>query len=123
MSEQDLLQHTDNAGEKAVSRTEELLSHIASSLDNLTTGFGEMASHLSKLELQQAAERVPETARVAVDDGVDTAGAAGNVVAKSVDVPLAVSEDVIHDAGSTVKAADSEVKKTRKKLFKSKRRG
>lgn len=118
----EMLENTNDAGKKAVDRTEELLSQIVTSLDNLTSGFGEMASHLSKLEVQQTAESVPHIARTAVNDGMDTVGDATGVAAKGVDVPLAISEDVIHDAGEVTHDANEQVKKTRKKLFKKRGR-
>lgn len=121
----DELENTSDAGEKAVGRLDETLDRIALSLDNLTNNTKDIAERLTKLEIEKAAEKIPATARVAVDDGVETVGAAGNVAAKSVDVPLAVSEDVIHDTGNSAKeveqATKQEVARTRK-LFKNKRR-
>src|SRR5579872_3862101 len=105
MEEDEVVEHSEDAGEKVVNRTEQLLTEISGTLNKVVDGLGTVAEHLSKLELQKAAEAVPETARETVDQGIDAAGTAGDLAAKSVDVPLAVSEDVIHDTGESVKEA------------------
>lgn len=123
--DEDELEHTADSGEKAVDRLDETLDRITATLDHLINNTDDIAKRLSKLELVQAAEKVPESARQGVNDAIETASSAGNVAAKSVDVPLAVTEDVIHDTGKSAseveKATKQEVARTRK-LFKSKRR-
>lgn len=121
LDKEESLEHTAESGEAAKSRIEELLEAMGTTLAGVAENTSRMAEHLATLQLQKAAEDVPHTAREGVNDTIDTVGAAGNVGAKAIDVPLAASEDVIHDASETVKAADADVKRA-KKIFK-KRKG
>ncbi len=121
LDKEESLAHTSNAGGAAKSRVEDLLESILTTLGGVTENTGRMAEHLSNLELQKAAEDVPHAAREGVNDTIDTAGAAGEVGAKAVDVPLAASEDVIHDAAESVKAAEKDVATARRKF--KRRRG
>lgn len=121
MPEDELLAHTDDAGEKVVDRTQELLHQLAESVVNLNNGLGKLAQHVAHLEVQRAVENVPEIARTGVNDAIDTVGAGGEVAGKAVDVPLAISQDVIHDAGDVASDVKQDAVKTRKKLFRRKR--
>lgn len=120
LDKEEAVEHTAEAGGAAKSRVEELLERAIETLEHQTEHLSHMATDIAELRLQKAAEEVPAAARTGVNDVVDTAGAAGNVGAKAVDVPLAASEDVIHDAGETVQAAKEDVKKARK-IFKRRR--
>lgn len=121
LAKEEALEHTAEAGHAAKNRVEELLEQMGTTLSGVAENTAKMAEHLATLQLQHAAEDVPATAREAVNEGIDTAGSAGDVGIKAVDVPLAASEDVIHDTAETIKAADKDVKKARS-IFKKKRR-
>lgn len=120
LHKEEALEHTAEAGGAAKSRIEELLETMGQTLAGVAENTSRMAEHLATLQVQKAAEDVPHTAREGINDTIDTVGAAGNVGVKAVDVPLAASEDVIHDAAETVKAADADVKRA-KKMFKRRR--
>jgi hypothetical protein len=119
------LGNTQDAGEKAIDRVHGLLEQLSHSVNNLTENVGTLATHVAKLEVQKVVDDVPHGVREGVNDGMDTVGAAGGVVSKGVDVPLAVSEDVIHDTGEGIKETGEGVKqvevKTRRKLFRKRR--
>lgn len=114
------VQHTADAGEAAVSRVESLLERVSETMGHVAENTKRMAEHLASLQLQKAVEDVPATAREGVNDTIDTAGEAGGVVTKAVDVPLAATEDVIHDSAEIAKSANEDVKKARK-IFKRRR--
>src|SRR5487761_65773 len=120
LPKEEALEHTAESGHAAKSRVEELLEKVGETLGNVAENTKLMAEHLATLQLQRAAEDVPATARQGVDNTIDTVGASGDVAVKSVDVPLAASEDVIHDSAETLKAADKDVAKVRR-IFKKKR--
>jgi hypothetical protein len=117
LGKEEALEHTAQAGGAAKSRVEELLEQIGQTVTHLAENSSQMAADIAELKLQRVAEGVPHTAREGVNDTIDSVGAAGNVGVKAFDVPLAASEDVIHDAAETVKAADADVKRARK-IFK-----
>jgi|SRR5581483_6586244 len=121
LDKEEALEHTAEAGGAAKSRVEELLERAIDTLEHQTEHLSHMATDLAELRLQRAAEQVPEAARTGVNDVVDTAGAAGDVAAKSIDVPLAASEDVIHDAGETAQTASEDVKKAKRLAFRKRR--
>jgi hypothetical protein len=123
LDKEESLEHTAEAGGAAKSRVEELLEQIGEMLGGLAENTSRMAEHLATLQLQKAAEDVPATARETVNEGIDTAGAAGNVGTKAIDVPLAASEDVIHDTAETVNEAKKDVARARRIFNKRKRRG
>lgn len=122
LDKEEALEHTAESGEKAKSRVEELLEKMGETLGGVAENTKIMAEHLATLQLQRAAEDVPATVREGVDKGIDTVGAAGNVGVKAVDVPLAASEDVIHDSAETVNEAKKDVAKARRIFNKKKRR-
>lgn len=121
LNKEEAVQHTAEAGGSAKSRVEELLESLGNTLAGVAENTSKMAEHLASLQIQKAAEDVPHTAREGVNDTVDTAGAAGDVGAKAIDVPLAASEDVIHDTAETVNAANKDVVKA-KKMFGKRRK-
>lgn len=105
---EELLEHTKDAGEKAVSRLEDLMKTLTDSVTTLANNTASIATHVADLKARQAAEDAAHTARETVNDTIDTVGEGGNVAVKAVDVPLATTEDVIHDVGEAP-AAVSEV--------------
>lgn len=122
MPEGELLENTSEAGEQSVNRTDALLDRIAATMDGMANHLGTLTEHVSKLEIAKAADDTASTVREGVDDGIDVAGAGGTAVVKSVDVPLAVAQDTVHDTGEIVSGADETTKKASKKLFRKKSR-
>jgi len=119
---EELLEHTDDAGEKAVNRLEDLMSTLTESVTTLANNTANIATHVAELKAHQAAQDAAHTVREGVNDTIDTAGEAGGTVTKAVDVPLAVGEDVIKDSGEIPKEVDESVKEVAKKKRKFGRR-
>jgi hypothetical protein len=103
---EELLEHTEDAGDKAVSRLEDLMKTLTDSVTTLANNTSTIATHVAELKAHQAAQDTAHTARETVNDALDTTGEAGGTVVKAVDVPLATTEDVIHDAGEVPKVAE-----------------
>lgn len=115
---EELLEHTEDAGEKAVNRLEDLMTTLTESVTTLANNTANIATHVAELKAHQAAQDAAHTVREGVNDTLDTAGEAGGTVTKAVDVPLAVGEDVIKDAGEVPaevsKGTEEVIKKRRK---------
>jgi len=103
---EELLEHTEDAGDKAVSRLEDLMRTLTESVTTLASNTSQIATHVAELKAHQAAQDVAHTAREGVNDTLDTVWEAGGTVTKAIDVPLATTEDVIHDAGEVPKIAE-----------------
>lgn len=122
MPEGELLENTGEAGEQTVNRTDALLDKIAETMNGMATHLGSLTEHVSKLEIAKAADDTASTVRDGVDDSIDVAGGAGTTAVKTIDVPLAVAQDTVHDTGAVVADADDTTKKASKKLFRKKSR-
>src|SRR5260221_9023339 len=102
--ENELLEHTEDAGDKAISRLEEAMASLTDTVGTLAKHTLALTDHVASLEVQQAAEEVPAMAREGVEGTLDTAGNVAGVGTKAIDVPLAVAEDTVHDTAATAKA-------------------